>query len=313
MNRECLRDVISWAQAAEVPVDTLALSEECPPAPSPAEGRWVMSIAPGWLEMVFGEPVAPAVPGLLARVVEDAFFREEQEFQERAFLHEVMNPLAVISGHLELLQRECHNARRFSAIWSAMRQIRQHLDNWSQRYLPVEREWFRVDSAWRLVLKELGPEIANRQVACHYEGWRGELYSDRERVHQILFNLAKNGLEALGRGGTMTLKADYAPDQVRLTMRDTAGGVRADVQPGLFAAGVSSKGSGRGFGVALSWRIARLLGGLLEYEPEDGGAFVLTLPTGGPAPGKSRRGRIPKHRAAVRPGDRASVYGSRLS
>lgn len=276
--QDSLQEELLWVQDIGIPLQHVDLqikpAELCTLHPQEV----AIAVVQGRLCMGFSRPVAHEVPYLLARIVEDSLKAQEQEFVDRAFLHEMLNPLAVLSGHLELLQRDCRNVRRFNAISSSLRQMRQQLDNWQQRYRPLSPQWFVLKEVWDDVLQELAPNMAGRQVSAHYRGWRGELLSDKQRLHQILFNLMKNSMEAMSEGGELRLRVEHRAGRVEMILRDDAGGVPDHIQPYLFMPGTSSKGVGRGLGMALSLRLAESMGGKLVYDVDKGGAFVLTLP-----------------------------------
>jgi signal transduction histidine kinase len=108
--------------------------------------------------------------------------------------------------------------------------------------------------------------------------------ADPGRLQQALVNLASNGLDAMeGRGGTLTLGAeDAGPGRVRFTVRDTGGGMPADVAARVFEPFFTTKGPGRGTGLGLHLvqEIAQAHGARVEFDshPGVGTCFRLDWP-----------------------------------
>jgi signal transduction histidine kinase len=103
---------------------------------------------------------------------------------------------------------------------------------------------------------------------------------DPALVEQILLNLLKNSIEALGPGGRVTVATRSEGEQRIIEVTDDGPGLAAGAREHLFTPFVTTKGSaGTGLGLAVSRRIARALGGDLIHLPsEHGTRWRLTLP-----------------------------------
>jgi len=97
-------------------------------------------------------------------------------------------------------------------------------------------------------------------------------------MKQVLLNLARNGIEAMPRGGTLTFEARASDDSVVIRVADTGVGI----EPGLeiFNFFTTTKPDGTGLGLPISRRIVEAHGGTLTYEsaPGRGTTFNVTLP-----------------------------------
>ena len=103
---------------------------------------------------------------------------------------------------------------------------------------------------------------------------------DRTLLRQAILNLIKNGLEALGRGGKLTVGTRRVDDQVEISIRDTGPGIAADVGKRLFEQFFTTKPQGTGLGLYISRQIIEEHGGTLRWEsaPGAGTTFTASLP-----------------------------------
>src|SRR5262249_44221678 len=114
------------------------------------------------------------------------------------------------------------------------------------------------------------------------------LYGDEGQVTQILRNLLSTALKFTERGEIrMWARRGADPDTVLISVSDTGIGIAPEDQARIFEefgqvehAG-QRKVKGTGLGLALSRRLAEVLGGSLSVEsvPGQGSAFTLSLPT----------------------------------
>jgi signal transduction histidine kinase len=114
------------------------------------------------------------------------------------------------------------------------------------------------------------------------------LVTDPLRVQQVLANLLSNAIKYTPRDGTIHVRiVRSAPvrartDRVGVEVRDSGPGIPADLRGRLFeeffrVRGPGSTINGNGLGLAISRRIARLLGGDVTYADNDGGGSIFTL------------------------------------
>jgi signal transduction histidine kinase len=109
------------------------------------------------------------------------------------------------------------------------------------------------------------------------------LTADDEQIQQVLVNLALNALDAMPRGGTLTVtvRADGAGG-AEIRIQDTGSGISEDMMPRLFQPFASGKETGLGLGLVISKRILENHGGTIwaANRKEGGAEFVVRLPAG---------------------------------
>ncbi|MEW5990153.1 MAG: ATP-binding protein [Chloroflexota bacterium] len=109
--------------------------------------------------------------------------------------------------------------------------------------------------------------------------------ADRRRLGQILLNLVTNGIKYNVPGGRVTLSAEASGDRARIRVRDTGVGIPPERLPRLFEPFETMRGDhaarqSLGLGLALSQRLAELMGGSLRATSRlgTGSEFELDMP-----------------------------------
>jgi two-component system sensor histidine kinase FlrB len=103
---------------------------------------------------------------------------------------------------------------------------------------------------------------------------------DRGLLRQAMLNLVKNGLEALSRGGELTIGSRRDGDSVEIFVSDTGGGIPEEVGRRLFEPFFTTKPQGTGLGLSIARQITEEHGGELRWtsHPGAGSRFTIRLP-----------------------------------
>lgn len=110
--------------------------------------------------------------------------------------------------------------------------------------------------------------------------------SDKLKLEQVLKNLLSNAFKFTKKGEVCLTYKGVADDKVAFTISDTGIGIPKEKQELIFKAfhqadGTTSRNfGGTGLGLSISTELARLLGGNITVESEEGqgSTFMLTLP-----------------------------------
>jgi hypothetical protein len=214
--------------------------------------------------------------------------------------HEINNPLAVISGRVQLLLRdEPHPQRRreLASLHGQALRVHEMIADLMLFARPPRPQLEEVDAAAVLatVSAELGAQAAERGIALVNRLPAGglKLRADPVQLAVAVRAIVQNALEAIGRDGRVemvlapaVLAGPPPAEAVEITVRDDGPGFTPQARRHAFDPFYSGRSAGRGLGNGLAkcWRIARLHGGQMSIasSPGAGAALTLLLPKAGP-------------------------------
>jgi signal transduction histidine kinase len=207
--------------------------------------------------------------------------------------HEVRNPIAAIGLNAELVgdivkERQGPDMDEASGLVSAIREQVSALDALTEEYLAFARfprPQYEEDSINEMVtaLVEFVRPLATRQgvaVETTTDQALPPMAIDRTLLRQAILNLVKNGLEALGGKGQLTVSTRRVDDRAEIAIIDTGPGIEPEVAKRLFEQFFTTKPQGTGLGLYISRQIIEEHGGTLRWEsaPGQGTAFTASLP-----------------------------------
>lgn len=231
------------------------------------------------------------------RAIRQLTERERREGELVAHVsHELKNPLNIIGGYAELLRegsfgdlpaRSLKPLRAMAGTTKILNELVQNLLD----YARVEAGAARVEPQ----------EFSLQDLASEMETLAGFLLQDREvsfrvdpeftmatavfdvaKVRSILRNLVANAAKFTTHGN-ITLRLDRGRDRLRIALQDTGMGIPLEHQESIFEPFRQLDGSltrsygGIGLGLAVSRKLARLLGGDVTVESEAGAGSTFTL------------------------------------
>ncbi len=124
------------------------------------------------------------------------------------------------------------------------------------------------------------------QVHSHIDDNLPDLFCDRTMLEQVLLNLARNGMQAMGsteiplRVLRFGMTHDQVSGHVKFTVSDQGPGISPEVAKQLFTPFFTTKAEGMGLGLSLCRTVVEQHGGKLEFDngPTQGTIFTFTLP-----------------------------------
>jgi two-component system, NtrC family, sensor histidine kinase PilS len=207
--------------------------------------------------------------------------------------HEIRNPLAAISGSVQLLSehgslRE-HESRLLAIVMRESGRLNGLITDFLAYARPTPPRFERFDlckligDLQALLVGDIRFEKVRllQQVPSDLFAW-----ADRGQLQQVLLNLFHNAADAMPGGGDLTFSADLQSGTddagtnfslLCLKVADQGVGMDEETCLHLFEPFWTTKPAGTGLGLATVYRIVDGHGGLVQVEPREGGGTVVSI------------------------------------
>lgn len=195
--------------------------------------------------------------------------------------HEIRNPLAAISGSVEVLKNDLtvsgDDEKLMSLIITETGRLNTMLSDFLM-YARVGRMQFQKIEVQRIISDTI--EIVRRHpsfsssmtIEVEAAGELTYISGDADQLKQLLLNLAVNACEVMGEtGGVIQFGATPFTDpdgehMVAVTVRDTGPGIPAEILDKIFLPFFSTKKKGTGLGLAIVSRLIEAHNGRIEVS-----------------------------------------------
>jgi signal transduction histidine kinase len=204
--------------------------------------------------------------------------------------HEVRNPLGVIFNSLGSLRRLVRPAGDAKMLFEIVEEEADRLNRivgdllaYARPSAPEVRPELLdrvVEDAVAAALAQQGPDI---DVARELDATLPPVAMDARLVRQAVINVAVNAVQAMPRGGRMTVRTRRDGDEALVEVEDTGAGIPDEVRERIFEPFFTTKASGTGLGLAVVKRIVEGHGGAIDVRstPGSGTVFALRFPLAG--------------------------------
>ena len=209
--------------------------------------------------------------------------------------HEVRNPLGAIRGAAEILREELPQDVRQSEFFDILVQETERLSGVLENYLSLARK-----QPHRLSRTEMGEllESVQRMLSAMAKKSRVQLkidlserplwlLVDPNQLRQILLNLILNAIQAMPRGGTITLRVRNTDEKqakgaerrrfTEITVEDEGTGIPEEIQDRIFKPFFTTKSEGTGLGLAIVKRLADENGWRLSISSQVGQGTAVSI------------------------------------
>jgi two-component system, sporulation sensor kinase E len=204
--------------------------------------------------------------------------------------HEIGNPLNSLHIHLQLLERELQHlpqatgAACHDLVGVAGREV-ERLNLIVTQFLrairptPPRLEACRIEEILRETLAFMRPEIENRDILVEVKcpDPVPVVSVDHNQIKQVFFNVIKNALQAMTKGGLLTISVFNNDRYLGLSFKDTGTGISAADLSRLFEPFRSDKARGTGLGLIIVQRIIQEHGGKIEVHSQPGVGMTFTI------------------------------------
>jgi signal transduction histidine kinase len=227
----------------------------------------------------------------------EAFYRERMVRADRfaavgematGLAHEIKNPLAGLSGALELLAEDVAGDPSQAELVSDMRHQVTRLTHTMESLLSFARppkarlRSTDVNGTLEKVLFLIRQQCRGTatEVEAALDPALPLVLADPSQLEQVFLNVCLNAHQAInGKAGRISVRSLAGEGQVTVEVQDNGPGIPERLRANIFKPFFTTKRQGNGLGLAISARILAEHGGHIGYRcPPDGGTiFAITL------------------------------------
>jgi len=210
--------------------------------------------------------------------------------------HEIKNPLNSILLNAELLGDEIQDlskaanadgAEAESLLDVILREVRQ-LRKVTELYLDFARsprnvaKRVSINGLLRQIIRFLKNEFSAKNIRVIKSLSRDVPQSsvDPIKLKQAFLNVIRNGIEAIGENGELSISSRLAGDQIEIIVVDNGKGMSPEQLEQLFTPFFTTKATGTGLGLAYAQQVVLEHGGEIRCDSQagEGTTFTVALP-----------------------------------
>ena len=199
--------------------------------------------------------------------------------------HEIRNPMTVVRGFLQLLNsKKCYE--EYQSYFTLMIEELDRANKIISEYLSIAKNK-KVDLQPKYldtVIKSLYPILmadANYQDKdIHLDLSKPPMpLIDENEIRQLILNMARNGIEAMSEGGTLTIGTMLEGNEIVLFIKDEGQGLPPNLLDKLGTPFFTTKENGTGLGLAVCYGIAARHNARIDFETNaQGTTFYVRFP-----------------------------------
>src|SRR5215471_5284370 len=196
--------------------------------------------------------------------------------------HEIRNPLAAMRGSIQMLRAETEQAQLMEIILRESDRLNKIVADYLNYARPRPAELKNVDI--NAVISETFKLLRNSAEIVDGHVLRDDLperpaivSGDSEQLKQVCWNIARNALTAMPKGGTLGVSLQDAGDnRLRITFADDGRGMTPEQVEHLFEPFTSTTG-GTGLGLSIVYQIIRDHNGTINVRSRVSHGTTITI------------------------------------
>jgi signal transduction histidine kinase len=204
--------------------------------------------------------------------------------------HEIRNPLAAISGSVQVLKKELvlspEQGELMGIVLKESERVSQSLEQFLDFALPAKQVFSPINLRDLMdetvkILKAGGELNGRVELLGNFREANVPYVGNAGQFKQVFWNLIKNALKAMPDGGRLTLDfPEPRRKEVRIVVADTGRGLSEEDREHLFEPFYSGFGNGRGLGLSIVRKIVDDYDGRIDVRSEasKGTEVTITLP-----------------------------------
>jgi Signal transduction histidine kinase len=207
----------------------------------------------------------------------------------------ILNPLAVIKGTLQLLEKSLKDHvsvsqfvasplhQKMVGYFKLLDEQVQTIDKSLQRFLLFGKrsEWKFSSISVLSFLQEWVPDLQVQALektvrfALEYPERNGFVLGHPKLLRAALQEIIDNALDVSPPGSVLTLRINITDNYIHIIVRDQGAGIPKDLQSRIILPFVTSKPDAIGFGLSFSNAMIEKMGGTLNIDSSDAGTSVI--------------------------------------
>lgn len=194
--------------------------------------------------------------------------------------HEIRNPMTTVRGFLQILsgKEECGQYKQYYDLMieeldRANSIITEYLTLSNNR--PMHLRSQDLNSIIHAILPLIESDAVKFKIDINLDtGEIPELLLDEKEIRQLIFNLVRNGLEAIASRGALIIRTRRAGEYVVLSVTDQGRGIAPEILDKIGTPFFTTKDNGTGLGLAVCYSIAERHRATLKVDTGPGGTEV---------------------------------------
>ncbi|WP_417897936.1 ATP-binding protein [Bacillus haimaensis] len=187
--------------------------------------------------------------------------------------HEVRNPLTVVKGFLQLMQKEDRKYPYIPLVLSELGRAESIINDYLNFAKPEFKKIEQVNLAELIteVMMLLNPLAIKSGVSLDsYLEKNLYMDTDKNQLKQVLVNIIKNAIEATQQEGRVFIKLLVSNNETTIIVKDNGKGMSKEQLARIGTLFYSTKDKGTGLGTTVSLRIIETMNGKVSYASELG-------------------------------------------
>ena len=200
--------------------------------------------------------------------------------------HDLRNPLTGIAGAAYYLRAKC-SPKMDSKLKEMFKVIEKDVE-YSNKIINDLLEYSRDikldlnESNPRLMVKEAlsAVKISKKVRVADLTRDKPEIKVDTGKMKRVFVNIIKNAVDAMPKGGKLTIESRESNGDLEIVFSDTGVGMSEKTLKNIYRPLFTTKAKGMGFGLSICKRFVEAHGGKIHVKSTigKGSTFIVTLP-----------------------------------
>jgi len=200
--------------------------------------------------------------------------------------HDLRNPLTGIAGATYYLKTKC-GSKIDNKSKEMLRIIEEDIENSNKIINDLleysgEMKLDLNDSNLRLIVKKAlsAVKIPENVRVANLTGDQPKINVDADKLKRVFVNVIKNAVDAMPKGGKLTIESGESNGNLEIVFSDTGSGMSEETSRNLYKPLFTTKAKGMGFGLSICKRIVEAHDGKIYARSTigKGSTFTVTLP-----------------------------------